>query len=410
MTATKMSQTTFFIAPGSHVRASDQSVDVSPSVDDGGITCELTIVRVLWCATAFGGCLSGRFCWDWREGGISGNGPYQLLQLSQSGILKWLRGTLKYFMRRASPVWVAALLLATFPTTACLFRTRPVEERYSKAPLKESSQQGLIDSINQQAETVRSLKATADIDTSAGGIKKGHYTDYKEIRGYVLARKPAWLHMIGLTPIVRTTAFDMVSDGTRFAVWIPTKNRFVLGLNDLPTPNTDHPMENIRPQNIYDALLIPPINTGSGSELAVMERSYEILHDAKGHPILQDDYELVVIKYGDKGAALSRRIVFSRTDLKPHRQFIYDEDGKVATDARYAEYKDYDGISFPSRIEIVRPQEEYDITLNMLKVEINKPLTDDQFVLEQPAGAEVVHLDRPQSSQTQPRGPGGDSR
>jgi hypothetical protein len=34
----------------------------------------------------------------------------------------------------------------------------------------------------------------------------------------------------------------------------------------------------------------------------------------------------------------------------------------------------------------------------MLKVEINAPLKDEQFVLEQPAGAQVVHLDRPQSS------------
>ena len=67
--------------------------------------------------------------------------------------------------------------------------------------------------------------------------------------------------------------------------------------------------------------------------------------------------------------------------------------GKLVTDATYADYKDYDGISFPSRIEIFRPQEEYDITLNMLKLEMNQPLRDDQFVLEQPPGAEVVHLD-----------------
>ena len=119
---------------------------------------------------------------------------------------------------------------------------------------------------------------------------------------------------------------------------------------------------------------------------------------------MQEDYELTVIQKRDKGWGLERKIVFGRVDLKPHRQFIYDEDGKVVTDARYAEYKEYDGVSFPSRIEISRPQEEYDITLNMLKVDINKPLTDEQFVLEQPAGAEVVHLDRPQSSLVRPVG------
>jgi outer membrane lipoprotein-sorting protein len=297
-------------------------------------------------------------------------------------------------MRRASSFWALVLFLAVLPTTGCLFRTRPVEETYSKAPLQESSQSGLINNINQQAEKIQSLKATVDIDTSVGGAKKGHQTDYKEIRGYVLARKPAMLHMIGLLPIVRTTAFDMVSNGQEFKLWIPPRNRFVTGRNNVQTHNADQPMESIRPQDIYEALLIRPIDPER--EVAVLENSNEILHDAKGHRVLQEDYELVVIRKGDQGWALSRKIVFSRTDLKPHRQYIYDEQGKLVTDARYADYKDNDGISFPSRIEIFRPQEEYDITLNMLKLEINTPLRDDQFALEQPPGAEVVRLDQPQ--------------
>jgi hypothetical protein len=114
--------------------------------------------------------------------------------------------------------------------------------------------------------------------------------------------------------------------------------------------------------------------------------------------VLQEDYELTVIKKSGDGWVLARKIIFGRTDLKPHQQIIYSEDGKVATDAKYAAYKDYNGFSFPSRIEVFRPEEEYDITLNMLKVEINSPLKDEQFVLEQPAGAQVVHLERPQSS------------
>jgi outer membrane lipoprotein-sorting protein len=305
-------------------------------------------------------------------------------------------------MRRNSPFWVLTLLLAVLPTTGCLFRTRPVEETYSKAPLRESTQSGLIDSIDQQAAKIRSLQATVDIDTSVGGAKKGHVTDYKEIRGYVLARKPAMLHMIGLLPIVRTTAFDMVSDGQEFKLWIPPKNRFVMGRNDVETRNADQPMESIRPQDIYDALLIQSIDPEH--EIAVLENGEEILHDAKGHRVLQEDYELIVIrKKGQNEGMLSRKIVLSRTDLLPHRQYIYDDRGKLVTDARYANYKNYDGVSFPSRIEIFRPQEEYDITLNMLKLEINKPLRDDQFALDQPPGAEVVHLDHPQSSAVGPR-------
>jgi hypothetical protein len=298
----------------------------------------------------------------------------------------------------------ALIALAILPFTGCVFRTRPVEDKYSTAPLKDSSQQGLIDLINQQAKTIQSLKATVDIDTTAGGIKKGHYTDYKEIRGYVLARQPASLHMTGLMPIVRTTAFDMVSDGDQFKLWIPPKNRFVVGKNQMSTPNSDQPIENIRPQDIYDALLIPAINPDTAIEIAVLENGYETLHDGKGHRILQDDYELIVTHKYENGWRLSRKIVFGRTDLKPHEQFIYDANAKIATDSRYAGYKDYDGVSYPSRIEIFRPQEEYDITLNMLKVDMNKPLSDEQFVLEQPAGADVIHLDQPQSSLVVPIG------
>ena len=77
---------------------------------------------------------------------------------------------------------------------------------------------------------------------------------------------------------------------------------------------------------------------------------------------------------------------------------IYDQLGNVATDARYQGYKDFEGTTFPAIIEIDRPRESYDITLSILKLEINKSLTDDQFALEQPSGAEVVRIDRPNPS------------
>src|SRR5579863_10745260 len=182
-------------------------------------------------------------------------------------------------MRRSAPFWTLFLLLAALPTTGCLFRTRPVEETYSKAPLRESTQTQLIDIINEQAQKIRSLQATVDIDTSAGGAKKGHVTDYKEIRGYVLARKPAMLHMIGLLPIVRTTAFDMVSDGQEFKLWIPPRNRFVVGRNDMQNPSSDQPMESIRPQHIYDALLLRAIEPQN--EIAVLENDTEIPTDPR---------------------------------------------------------------------------------------------------------------------------------
>jgi outer membrane lipoprotein-sorting protein len=143
------------------------------------------------------------------------------------------------------------------------------------------------------------------------------------------------------------------------------------------------------------------------NEIAVMENDMENVTDSKGHRIEQPDYVLDVIRKGKNGWYISRKIVFSRTDLFPDRQMSYDENGQLATDTRYSVYKDYNGVSFPSKIEIKRPQEEYDITLTIVKLELNKPLPDDKFTLEQPPGAEVVRLDQPKTgASSNEHGPG----
>jgi outer membrane lipoprotein-sorting protein len=293
-------------------------------------------------------------------------------------------------MIRLRPLRALFLLLAVLPLSGCLFRSRKVERQLSTAPLRTATQQELVDAVNLQAARIRTMQATVDIDTSVGGENRGKVTDYKEIRGYVLARKPAMLRLIGLLPIVRNRAFDMVSDGKEFRLWIPPKNRFVIGRNDADTPNPKQPLENVRPQNLYEALLIREIDPQN--EIAVLENGYETVLDSRRHRVDQPDYEIVVVRKGKMGWFLSRKIVFSRTDLKPHRQLIYDERGILATDVRYGEYKEYDGIGFPTQTEIERPQEEYDITLNIVKLELNTTLTDDQFELQQPASAEVVRL------------------
>ena len=145
--------------------------------------------------------------------------------------------------------------------------------------LKTATQQQLIDYINTQAAAIQTMQATVDIDTTVGGAQKGKVTDYEEIRGYVLARKPAMLRMIGLMPIVRNKAFDMVSDGQGFKLWIPSKNRFVVGRNDVETRNPAQPLENLRPQYIYDALLLRSIDPQN--EIAVLENDTELVSDAR---------------------------------------------------------------------------------------------------------------------------------
>ena len=288
------------------------------------------------------------------------------------------------------------VIVATFPLSGCLFHTRKVEQNVNPLALKSATKPELISYINSEAAKIQTMQSTVDIDTAVGGAKKGKITEYKEIRGYVLARKPAMLRMIGLLPIVRNRAFDMVSDGQEFKVWIPPKNRFVVGRNDLVTPNPQQPLENLRPQIIYDALLLRPID--EKNETAFLKDDKEWVTGQKGHRYEQPDYVISVVEGQGPGAWLSREIIFSRVDLLPNRQLIYDQSGTLVTDARYANYKDYNEVLFPSRIEIIRPEEEYDIALNIVKMEINQPLTDDKFALDQPPGAQVIHLDHSQTA------------
>ena len=291
---------------------------------------------------------------------------------------------------RLAPVRLALTVILVTALTGCLFRAHKVERVVTGAPMKTATQQELIDYVNREAAKVRSMQATVDIDTSVGGAKKGKITDYQEIRGYVLARKPAMLRMIGLLPVVRNTAFDMVSDGQDFKLWIPTKNRFVVGKNNASVPDAKQSIENLRPQHIYDALLLREVDPEK--EIAVLENEEEIVRDKQGRPAEQSAYHLDIVRKGERGWFLSRKIVFSRTDLLPRRQLVYDDAGNLATDASYENYKDFDGIQFPSQIEIRRPREEYDIVLHMVKLQLNGTLTDEQFALAQPTGATVVHL------------------
>jgi outer membrane lipoprotein-sorting protein len=281
------------------------------------------------------------------------------------------------------------VLFIELPLTGCLFRSRKVQPPLAAGPLKTATQQELIAYINAQAARIQSLQATVDIDTSVGGAKKGKITDYQQIRGYVLVRKPSMLRMIGLAPVVRTTAFDMVSDGRDFKLSIPPKNRFVVGRNDVETHSLTQPLENLRPRHIYDALLIREI---AADDIAVMETETETVAVSKKREREQPEYVIDVIHPLGQGWVLSRKIVFNRTDLLPHRQVLYDEVGEIATEASYEDYREQNGVSFPWQIEISRPKEEYDITLTLVKLELNGTLGDDKFVLEQPPGAEVVHL------------------
>lgn len=306
-------------------------------------------------------------------------------------------------MVRRSPIWIAVVLVSILSLSGCLFRSHRVPIRTTAAAVRSATLQELLDIINQQADTIKSLNATVDIDTTVGGAKKGKVTEYQQIRGYILVRKPAQLRMIGLFPIVRNRAFDMVSDAEGFKLSVPSQNKFIIGPADVTRPSKNT-LENLRPHVIYDALLLRQVHPKN--QVAVLENSEEIVTDQKSKKeVAYPTYVVDIIQRGDQGWYLERKVIFSRTDLLPHKQLVYDKMGNLATEAIYEDYRDFNGVQFPTSITIIRPQEEYTIGLTVLKLTVNEPMKDEQFALNQPPGSNLVRLDANGNAEKQ--APGG---
>ncbi|HZD07580.1 MAG TPA: hypothetical protein VE176_04990, partial [Candidatus Limnocylindrales bacterium] len=65
-------------------------------------------------------------------------------------------------------------------------------------------------------------------------------------------------------------------------------------------------------------------------------------------------------------------------------------------------FTDYSGLLLPAIVAIQRPIEGYALTISMVKVDVNVPLADDQFVLTQPPGSQVINLDTKSSASAIP--------
>lgn len=289
---------------------------------------------------------------------------------------------------RRVPAALLVLCLMTPALTSCLVRRRTITRRGAGAAknpaLLVANRETLVNEIARQYGAVRDFSATVDMVPALGTAEKSKITEYKDVRAYILYRKPSDIRLVGLYPVVRNTAFDMVSTGRDFRLYVPSRNRFLTGSNTIVQPSANK-LENLRPTHFLDALMVSPVETGADKLLL------ENLTD-------EDDasYVLHIVREAANGdLRLTRTIWFSRIDLRLSRQLILDDTGNILTDARYSQWKNYDNVAFPKHIEINRPRDEYGVVIDIVKMDINKGLTDDKFVLNQPPGSTLQVVGQP---------------
>jgi hypothetical protein len=297
---------------------------------------------------------------------------------------------------------LVALSCSVLTLTSCLARRRVITRNKTtpSQSLKTADQATLLRLLQTEHESIQELNATVDMVPAVGSVNKGKITEYKDFLAYILFKKPAEMRMIGLYPVVRNKAFDMVSNGTDFRLFVPSKNQFIVGRTEPALEPSPKKIENLRPSVFLDALLIRP-------------------PDAKEFPVLTDFtdednavYILHILYNGTDGQLhMARDIWFSRITLNIIRQIIYDPKGNILTDARYSDWKNYDGVPFPRVIDINRPQDEYGVVMTVVKADINKPIADSKFVLEQPEGTVRQVLGaKPEPQATTPAAPSSASR
>lgn len=282
---------------------------------------------------------------------------------------------------RSAPIAVVLLCLYVLVSTSCLARRRVISRNGgSRQALQTSDRQSLLDRVSKTFEAVRDLSATVDMTPALGSAEKAKITEYKDVRGYILFRQASDIRIIGLYPVVRNKAFDMVADADAFKLYIPARNRFVTGRNEVIKPSANR-IENLRPRHFLEALLVRP---PSGGEETVLQN---LTDEETAHYILH-----LMVRGDDGQLRISRSIWFDRATLALSRQLAFDEAGNILSDTRYQEWAEWNGVPFPRQIEINRPRDEYAVVIRIVKLEINKGLADSQFVLEQPAGSTLQVL------------------
>jgi len=295
-----------------------------------------------------------------------------------------LRESCRKFLRLTGRCGVGLTLLALIAGGwgCAVKRTIRISPPQLQGPPKQATLGELVKEVDAWSQDIHTLTATVEFKPTTGSIYTGVIKEYQNVRGFILLEKPAMIRIMGQAPVVRTEIFDMVSDGRQFRVSIPPKNKFIVGNNSYHGP-ANKPLEDLRPEHILDALLIPPVN-------ATEEK---VFSEESPAPTGQDYYVLNIVEpTGAGGLSLKRKVWFDRTDLSISRLQLYGPGGALIEDVDYADYRDFQGVRYPAQITLNRPAEGYTLSITLEKAAFNQPIPPGKFVLKKPPNATLVKL------------------
>lgn len=299
---------------------------------------------------------------------------------------------------RLRALLVSALLAALTAAvmTGCAVSKKRAVPPAQIRPAQQATESQLIAAYDEQAHAVHTINAAVQMSPVAGSTYSGLIQEYHDVGGFILAAQPEKIRVIGQAPVLAKNIFDMTSDGQVFRIFIPSKNKFLVGPTDLERPS-DKPIENLRPQHILEALFWPPLPPGR----------QVLFEEAEATP--ERYYVLTMTRRSGPGFEIARKIWFDRADLRVSRVQIYGPGGRLDSDIAYSDWQpataggapsaaapsNAAGPFFPRRIHIRRPQQDYELTVSVTRLTLNGDIPEDRFSLAQPPGTELVQLGGP---------------
>lgn len=270
-------------------------------------------------------------------------------------------------------------------SSGCAVSRKTVVAPLTFQPALTATKQELIDRYNRAASAVQTITAAVRMSPTAGSAFSGVIENYHRVNGYILAARPASIRVIGQAPVVAKDIFDMASDGENFHIFIPSRNEFIEGPADLHR-TSKRPIENLRPQHLFEALIWPPI-----------KREAQVLFE-QSDALPARYYVLTIAANGPQGWELDRKIWFDRSNLQIARTQIYDAQGDLVSDVQTKDWNPADGTDYPRDILIDRPVDNYRLDLAITQLTLNQTIEADRFHLTQPNGAQLVRF----GEETQP--------
>jgi outer membrane lipoprotein-sorting protein len=278
----------------------------------------------------------------------------------------------------------AALATAGCSPVSTQTRVRPEEIR----PAKDATKADLISAYNKLSRSITSINASVELVPTTGSEYSGVIEQYHEVNAFILAAKPAMIRVIGQAPVLAKDVFDMTSDGQTFHVYIPSKNKFIVGPAALER-STEKPIENLRPQHILDAIFWPEIPADA-----------KVVFEEANEPAGR--YYVLTLLSAATHEETVRKIWFDRADLTLCRIQIFGPGGRLLSDVHMDSWQTAAPSKatptgapqpkYPWHIMLNRPHDDYQLEIRMKKITFNEEISPDRFKLDQPSGTDLVRL------------------